>query len=159
MKYWIYNFLTHIGNNLSTELVEPESLLTNLIRCENPKDFIDFMNNLFDCLNSRNLFSNNPYNCALNNSGAVKSFLSNAAYYFNDLFKVNNKGKLTRPPCFSGFTQTINGILSFFDDELKNDIQFLFTNRLNQDALENLFSIFRQKGGDNKNGEDNQNFI
>lgn len=39
--------------------------------------------------------------------------------------------------------------MSFFDDELKsNDIEFLFTNRLNQDVLENLF---RQKGGHNKN--------
>lgn len=115
-------------------------------------DFIDFMNNLFDCLNSRNLFSDNPYNCALINSGVVKQFLVNATNYFNDLFKINGKGKVTRPPCFSGFTQTINGVLSFFDDEKNNNnIQFLFTNRLNQDTLENLFSIFRQKGGYNKN--------
>lgn len=109
-------------------------------------DFIDFMNKLFDCLNSRNLFSDNPYNCAMTNSGKVKLFLLNASNYFNDLFKINIKGKVTRPPCFSGFTQTINGVLSFFDNESKhNNIQFLFTNRLNQDALENLFSIFRQK--------------
>lgn len=27
-------------------------------------DFLDFMDKLFDCLNSRNLFSKNPYNCA-----------------------------------------------------------------------------------------------
>lgn len=115
-------------------------------------DFIDFMDKLFDCLNSRNLFSKNPYNCALTDFGVVKSFLLNAANYFNDIFKVSYKGKETRPPCFNGFTQTINGVLCFFDEELKNNgITFLITNRLNQDVLENLFSIFRQKGGYNKN--------
>jgi hypothetical protein len=41
--------------------------------------------------------------------------------------------------------------LQFFEEEKSNDIVFLMTNRLNQDALENLFSIFRQKGGYNKN--------
>jgi hypothetical protein len=65
---------------------------------------------------------------------------------------VNYKGKETRPPCFNGFTPTINGVLSFFDDDIKNNgITFLITNRLNQDVLENLFSIFRQKGEYNRN--------
>jgi len=58
---------------------------------------------------------------------------------------------LTRPPCFNGFTQTINGILLLFEEEKINGMPFLITNRLNQDVLENLFSIFRQKGGYNKN--------
>jgi len=79
------------------------------------------MDKLFDCLNSRNLFSKNPYNCALTDFGVVKSFLLNAANYFNDIFKVNYKGKETRPSCFNGFTQTINGVLCFFDEELKNN--------------------------------------
>lgn len=37
-------------------------------------DFVDFMDKLFDCLNSRNIFSKNPYNCALTDFGIVKSF-------------------------------------------------------------------------------------
>jgi hypothetical protein len=61
------------------------------------------------------------------------------------------KKKITRPPCFNGFTQTINGVLQFFADEKKHNISFLLTNRLNQDVLENLFSIFRQKEGYNRN--------
>ena len=61
------------------------------------------------------------------------------------------KGKLTQPPCFKGFTQTINGVLQFFEAEKSNDIVFLMTNRLNQDKLENLFSIFQQNVGYNKN--------
>lgn len=38
-----------------------------------------------------------------------------------------------------------------FEDEKKNGIRILSTNRLNQDIIENVFSIFRQKGGYNKN--------
>ncbi|KAL4126514.1 hypothetical protein QTP88_010736 [Uroleucon formosanum] len=113
-------------------------------------DFIEFMNNLFDCLNSRSLYSNNPYNAALTHTGIVKTFLINASKYFVNLKKIK-KGKISQPPCFKGFTQTINAILQFFEEEKCNDIFFLMTNRLNQDKLENLFSIFRQKGGYNKN--------
>lgn len=113
-------------------------------------DFIEFMNNLFDCLNSRSLFSHNQYNAALNHSGTVKTFLLEASKYFLNLTKIK-KGKISQPPCFKGFTQTINAILQFFEEEKSNNIAFLITNRLNQDILENLFSIFRQKGGYNKN--------
>lgn len=113
-------------------------------------DFIEIMDRLFDCLNSRNLFSKNPYNCALSDFGVVKSL--QAENYFENIFKVNAKGKESRPPCFNGFIQTINGVLSFFDDELQNNnLTFLCINRLNQDVLDNLFSIFWQKEGYNKN--------
>ena len=69
-----------------------------------------------------------------------------ASQYFTNLFKLK-KGKLTQPPCFKGFQQTINGVLQFFEEEKFNGVGFLMTNRLNQD----LFSIFRQNGGYNKN--------
>lgn len=59
------------------------------------EDFIDFNNKLFDCLNSRTLFGKNRYNCALTDSGAVKSFLLDALNYFIDLVKINRNGKIT----------------------------------------------------------------
>lgn len=79
-------------------------------------DFIEFMNNLFDCVNSRSLFSHNQYNEALNHSGTVKTFLLEASKYFLNLTKIK-KGKISQPPCFRGFTQTINAILQFFEEE------------------------------------------
>lgn len=79
-------------------------------------DFIEFMNNLFDCVNSRSLFSHNQYNAALNHSGTVKTFLLEASKYFLNLTKIK-KGKISQPPCFRGFTQTINAILQFFEEE------------------------------------------
>uniref|UniRef100_A0A2S2P4P3 Transposable element P transposase n=1 Tax=Schizaphis graminum TaxID=13262 RepID=A0A2S2P4P3_SCHGA len=116
----------------------------------NTADFVEFIDKLFDCLNSRTLYSSNPYNSALTDNSIVKDFLSKATDFFKNLVKLKN-GKVTRPPCFNGFIQTINGVLSFFEEEKNNNIIFLLTNRLNQDVIENLFSIFRQKGGYNKN--------
>jgi len=119
---------------------------------KNTSDFVEFINKLFDCLNSRTLHSSNPYNCGLSDSGIVKPFLNEAIKYFIDLQK-NKKGKMTKPPCFKGIIQTITGILNFFEEEKfnNNEISFILTYRLNQDELEKLFSIFRQKGGYNKN--------
>jgi len=116
----------------------------------NTADFVEFIDKLFDCLNSRTLYNSNPYNCALTNNSIVKDFLSKACDYFKNLVKLKNE-KVTRPPCFNGFIQTINGVLQFFEEEKNNNIIFLLTNRLNQDVIENLFSIFRQRGGYNKN--------
>lgn len=45
-------------------------------------DFVQFMNNLFDCLNSRSLYSSNPYNCAFTHSGNINIFLLDALNYF-----------------------------------------------------------------------------
>jgi len=42
-------------------------------------------------------------------------------------------------------------VLQLFEEEMNNNLIFLLTNRLNQDVIENLFSIFRQRGGYNKN--------
>lgn len=117
----------------------------------NTAEFIEFVNKLFDCLNSRTLFSKNEYNCVLSDSGIVKPFLTKASTYFQNVQKIKNE-KTTTPPCFKGLTQTINGIIFFFEEEKSGSgLTFVLTNRLNQDALENLFSVIRQKGGYNKN--------
>jgi hypothetical protein len=76
----------------------------------NITDIIKFINNLFDCLNSRLLYSNNPYNCALTYSGTAKQFLIEVSTYFVNLQKIK-LGKLLQPPYIKFFTQTINGIL------------------------------------------------
>lgn len=62
------------------------------------------------------------------------------------------------PPCFTGWIRTLNAVLDLYEFE-KSEILltipstkiFLMTNRLCQDPIENLFSIFRQKGGYSKN--------
>jgi len=101
----------------------------------NTADFIEYASKLFDCLNSRTLFSKNPYNCALSDSSIVKPYLIEASTYFQNIQKIKN-GKQTTPPCFKGLKQTINRILYFFKEKKSgNGVTFVLTNRLNQDAL------------------------
>jgi hypothetical protein len=109
-------------------------------------NFVDFMNRLFDCLNSRSWYSKNIYNCTLSDTNCVKKLLIYASSYFADMYKLSKKVKITWLPCFNGFIQTTNGVLQFFEDEKKHNISFLLTKRLNRDVRGNLFSIFRQKG-------------
>lgn len=106
-------------------------------------NLIDFMDTLFDCLNIK--YNKNIYNCALSDAISVKHFLLNASTYFDGLYKFSKKGKTTRPPCFNGFTQTINGVLQFFEHEKKDNISFLLTNRLNQDVSKIFFRFFARK--------------
>ncbi|KAL4090996.1 hypothetical protein QTP88_025743 [Uroleucon formosanum] len=79
--------------------IETNELKSNTAK--NTANFVDFINKLFDSLNSKTLYTSNPYNCGLSDSGVVKPFLNEAATYFINLQK-NKKGKMTKPPCFKG---------------------------------------------------------
>lgn len=65
--------------------------------------------------------------------------------------------KNTRPPYFSGFVWSINAKLDLYKGENidnKNNQgkeYFLLTTRLQQDPLESLILIIRQKNGYNRN--------
>ena len=51
-------------------------------------------------------------------------------------------------PCLSGWKMAINCLISLWSE--LQDVQgfdFLLTNRLNQDCVENVFSVVRGKGG------------
>lgn len=111
-------------------------------------EFIDFINKLFDCLNSRNIFSSNPYNSALSaNNLLAQNIFDKAKEVFDQIQKIDPiTKKNSRPPCFDGFMQTIIGITMLFKQEQERGIQFILTNRLNQDVLENQFSIYCQRG-------------
>jgi len=55
--------------------------------------------------------------------------------------------------CLDGLIQSINGILNLFHDLIETcpSKEFLLTYKLNQDPVENLFSLIRNRGGNNKN--------
>lgn len=123
-----------VASTIQTCVISPAYLKSSTAL--DTRYFKNFIDKFFDCLNSRNLFSKNPYNFTLTDSGVVKSFLSQATNYLNNIFKVNSKGKANRTSCFNGYTQIINGILNFFDNKSKNNnILLLFTKKLNQDVF------------------------
>lgn len=118
-------------------------------------EFILNLNNIFDALNSKRLFAKNPFNCGLSDKNPlVMSTILQGRDLFESLIKVSYQKtsilKESRPPCFDGMVQSINAIIGLFESE-KQASHFLLTNRLNQDFLENFFSIVRQKGGWNLN--------
>lgn len=118
---------------------------------EDTAEFVAFMDKLFDCLNSRTISSKNPYNAALMENSIVHQTLKDSLKILPNLTKVDKITKnVSKPPCFSGICQTVRGVLLLFESE-KTKNKFILTNRLNQDVIENLFSIYRQKGGYNRN--------
>lgn len=131
--------------------VQTKELLSD--SATNTADFVDLMDKLFDCLNSKTLFAKNPYRSALSdNNTYVMDTLQKATDILSNLTKISTTNKkISRPYCFDGLLLTIRGILMLFEEEKKHGTQYILTNRLNQDVLENQFSIYRQKGGYNRN--------
>ncbi|CAI6354617.1 unnamed protein product [Macrosiphum euphorbiae] len=123
-------------------------------------EFINVINNMFDSANSKNLYDRNPNRRPLSpKNSIVFENLKKAQALFKEAVKVCHKTKkISTPPCFIGIIWTTTAILELYEQE-KVDMQiyrpnkdnFLMTNRLTQDILENLFSVIRQKNGYNRN--------
>lgn len=126
---------------------------------KNTVDFVRNVNDLFDSLNSKCKFNKNPFKCAItkNKDSLVHKTLNKGNEIFKQLKKVTiskkNVKKLTIPPCFEGMQQSINAVLQLAAEEFSQgtEVKFLMTNRLNQDVIENLFGIYRMRGGCNRN--------
>jgi len=106
--------------------------------------FIKHMNDLLDTLNSNLLFDKNPLRCALAENNVFK-FLTSAKEWHSNLIKISKKGN-TRPPCFDGMVWTINALLNLYKDQRNFGFEYLLTARLNQDFLENTFSVIDKEG-------------
>jgi len=118
--------------------------------------FIEMVNNMFDSCNSKNLYDPNFNRRPMSEQNpSIFKNLSKARSEFKNAIKIcNNNQKTSIPPCFSGVVWTITAMLELYESEKKNLLNFrpdkdffIMTNRLTQDALENLFSIIRQKNG------------
>ena len=107
-------------------------------------DFVKLMDKLFNTFNSSSVSSSQPFRHALKvNSGHV-SFLNEALGMLDGLTLPS--GKI--PPCFKGWQMSIRSLLALWDDlHINHKYSFLLTNRLNQDCIENMFSMIRAKGG------------
>jgi len=110
--------------------------------------FVDFMDKLFNCFNSSSRKSCKPLGQALSDHSGHVKFLQEAFEYLAEFKLPNNKSL----PCINGWQISIKSLLSLWSDFRSSyAFEFLLTNRLNQDCLENLFSIIRGKGGKREN--------
>jgi DNA transposase THAP9 len=112
------------------------------------KDF----NNLLDILNSNSLFDSNPYKCAISKERPQQlDYLLKAQHWIETLKKKKIKERQDiRPPCFDGLIWTINSIKMIYTQQCGLGYNYLLTSRFNSDAIENAFSVFRQRGGYNR---------
>lgn len=122
----------------------------------NTANFIDIVNNMFDSANSKHIYDLNPNRRPMcDRNPQVLNNLENANSIFKNARKICHKtNKISTPPCFVGILWTTTAIRQLYESEkleIMNDNPkqeyFLMTNRLTQDALENFFSIMRQKNG------------
>lgn len=105
------------------------------------------MNEIFDALNSKSLYGKHLNSSTLQNknSNSDSSKLDKYVSYLSKLqFLTTNQIQIK---CIVGFIQTIKGIWLITANliESSNEWKYACTNRFNQDAIENLFSIIRYK--------------
>ena len=65
----------------------------------------------------------------------------------SNMYFLNERGKLTRKPFQCGIIVSIRSTLALYQELKDENVQYVLTTRLNQDCLENLFSLLRFLGG------------
>jgi len=112
-------------------------------------DFLETVDGLFDCFNSRNLFDTKSLHRPLTTDSSHWLHLDECERQLKTLKVVGCKVAV---PCISGWLLDINALRILWSNlqaESTNDMQvrFLLTSRLNQDSLENFFALIRGRGG------------
>jgi len=124
--------------------------------CEPTAQFCHMINNAFDIMNSRKLYSNKPYNNAISNKtfSQYKTFTNQFNDYIETLELEDGVRVIEskRKTGFKGMIMGLNSALDLFElFVLKNHLTFLLTYKLSQDHLETFFSAVRRRGGYNDN--------
>lgn len=140
-------------------------LETGELKSKTAKDTADFLleiNNTFDACNSKHLNGKNIYTKPMSekNQHIFEQFKKTIST-FQNAKKIGANKKVSVPPCFTRMVWSLTALRNLYASEyldMKNILEgdgsknfFLLTNRLNQDPLENMFSIMRQKNGYTKN--------
>lgn len=112
------------------------------------------MDQLFDLLNFKQRGDSKNFNRPFKNTTEQNNHLLFMLNLFNEWIVQNNKNEniTNRMKFIIGWQITINALLVLqLWQDIKDTHTVLFTNRLNQDCLENLFGNFRQQIGNNQN--------
>jgi len=117
--------------------------------------FLDAMDNLVDCFNSHSRYASTlkPHKHAISCDSVHIRFLQNALDWVGQWKPI---GARSTVPCIHGLKLSISALIHLWRNvSTCHGLKFLMTSRLNQDCLENLFSLIRQAGGcrDSPNAE------
>ena len=106
-------------------------------------ELIERMDQLFNAFNGRTYTSPAVMRHAMHDSSGHKEFLNETLAWLKKL-KTNSP---KQPYCIKGWQLSITALLGLWDHlHSQHGLAFLLTGRLNQDPLENFFSIIRHKG-------------
>ncbi|XP_054276526.1 uncharacterized protein LOC128995529 [Macrosteles quadrilineatus] len=111
------------------------------------------LNNRFDVMNSTNKFHPNPYKCAISAStnSHLRKPLDTLVDDINWVKSLNMLHEKKRPPCLHSLEHTLVATRMLWADLEEDGAKYLLTGRLNQDPIENEFSVARQKCGFERN--------
>lgn len=119
---------------------------------------IDKIDKLFDIFNSCKVPNSKSFRRPFKNTSMQIEHLSMMLSFFKKLkviSKISGTDVTSRMNFINGWLISINGLLklwvSLHESTTHPSDYVLFTNRLNQDCLENLFGMFRNKNGNNRN--------
>lgn len=113
-------------------------------------DVIDSMDKLFDILNSSQTLAEKKINRAFKGLDYQEEFLENCLNFFNNITVKSASGVAVtnKIKCIKHIQISIRSILSLWVSlSKKANFKYLYTRRLNQDALENHFGKIRQQNG------------
>lgn len=112
----------------------------------NTANFIELINNWFDLANVAH-----PHNYSSPFKSPYGKFLKEQNCLFNEVYETINQMRCVGKSCLQifqkGILMHINGTRHLLNVLKENGLSYLLTSKINQDALENLFSQIRSKGG------------
>jgi len=145
-----------LSQSVSDALLYLKSEDPNFEGCEATAEFCSMVNNAFDIMNSRKLYSKKPYNSAISTKtfDQYKQFTNAFTNYIENLEFLDGLKivESRRKTGFRGMIMGLHSALELFKIlQLKSHITFLITYKLSQDHLETFFSAVRSRGGYNDN--------
>ena len=115
-------------------------------------EFIETFDQLFHAFNSARLMRSHKYKHALSDNSGHITFLESCLRFLSKI----KTGENVVVPCIVGWQISIRSLIMLWQELKTVGFKYLLTNRLNQDCLENLFSIIRGKGGFRDNPDSQQ---
>lgn len=118
----------------------------------NTAELVESVNNIFDALNSTSATHKNPHKTALtvNGSGSIaQRTLENSIDFFQNIHVFEGSQLRTNIYCLEGFQLSIQAVLLLWNDLKSEGAKYFCTGAINQDCIENFFSVIRSRGGYN----------
>lgn len=114
-------------------------------------EFLETFDQLFNTFNSSSQKSSQKYCMPFNNTGHT-AFLKSCLKF---LAKIKTESGKTLP-CLTGWQISINALFGLWTELAQRGFKYFLTKRVQQDCLENLFSVLRGRGGFRDNPDPQQ---